>query len=140
MMEPGKGQQEDWKHSRQYSASIITVTVWDLQETLAGRVPLGLTFLIQNYTGVWCYPRKLTILMSRHTGSKSPKLMETPGTVNSSVSAGVVLTSHPTPLQGLEIVNPQAAEKKVAEANQKYFSSMAEFLKVKGEKSGTMST
>lgn len=46
----------------------------------------------------------------------------------------------PFPTQGLEIVNPQAAEKKVAEANQKYFSSMAEFLKVKGEKSGTMST
>lgn len=44
------------------------------------------------------------------------------------------------PPQGLEIVNPQAAEKKVAEASQKYFSSMAEFLKVKGEKSGTMST
>lgn len=44
------------------------------------------------------------------------------------------------PTQGLEIVNPQAAEKKVAEANQKYFSSMAEFLKVKGEKSGIMST
>uniref|UniRef100_A0A8C6T208 U4/U6 small nuclear ribonucleoprotein Prp31 n=1 Tax=Neogobius melanostomus TaxID=47308 RepID=A0A8C6T208_9GOBI len=36
-----------------------------------------------------------------------------------------------TPLQGLEIVNPQAAEKKVAEANQKYFSNKAEFLKVK---------
>uniref|UniRef100_A0A671RI75 U4/U6 small nuclear ribonucleoprotein Prp31 n=1 Tax=Sinocyclocheilus anshuiensis TaxID=1608454 RepID=A0A671RI75_9TELE len=36
--------------------------------------------------------------------------------------------------QGLEIVNPQAAEKKVAEANQKYFSNMAEFLKVKREK------
>ncbi|XP_015679146.1 U4/U6 small nuclear ribonucleoprotein Prp31-like, partial [Protobothrops mucrosquamatus] len=45
-----------------------------------------------------------------------------------------------TPLQGLEIVNPQAAEKKVTEANQKYFSSMAEFLKVKSEKSGIMST
>lgn len=45
-----------------------------------------------------------------------------------------------SPAQGLEIVNPQAAEKKVAEANQKYFSSMAEFLKVKGEKSGIMST
>ncbi|ETE70654.1 U4/U6 small nuclear ribonucleoprotein Prp31 [Ophiophagus hannah] len=43
-------------------------------------------------------------------------------------------------LQGLEIVNPQAAEKKVTEANQKYFSSMAEFLKVKSEKSGIMST
>ncbi|EMP25549.1 U4/U6 small nuclear ribonucleoprotein Prp31 [Chelonia mydas] len=42
--------------------------------------------------------------------------------------------------QGLEIVNPQAAEKKVAEANQKYFSSMAEFLKVKSEKSGIMSS
>lgn len=44
------------------------------------------------------------------------------------------------PAQGLEIVNPQAAEKKVAEASQKYFSSMAEFLKVKGEKNGVMST
>lgn len=31
-------------------------------------------------------------------------------------------------------MNPQAAEKKVAEANQKYFSNMAEFLKVKREK------
>uniref|UniRef100_A0AAR2LD12 U4/U6 small nuclear ribonucleoprotein Prp31 n=1 Tax=Pygocentrus nattereri TaxID=42514 RepID=A0AAR2LD12_PYGNA len=41
-----------------------------------------------------------------------------------------------TPLQGLEIVNPQAAEKKVAEANQKYFSNMAEFLKVKREGDG----
>uniref|UniRef100_A0A4W4HP67 U4/U6 small nuclear ribonucleoprotein Prp31 n=1 Tax=Electrophorus electricus TaxID=8005 RepID=A0A4W4HP67_ELEEL len=39
-------------------------------------------------------------------------------------------------LQGLEIVNPQAAEKKVAEANQKYFSNMAEFLKVKREWEG----
>ncbi|KAL8587798.1 U4/U6 small nuclear ribonucleoprotein Prp31 [Nucella lapillus] len=35
-----------------------------------------------------------------------------------------------TPLQGLEIVNPQAAEKKAQEANQKYFSSTAGFLKV----------
>lgn len=47
---------------------------------------------------------------------------------------------YPSPAQGLEIVNPQAAEKKVAEASQKYFSSMAEFLKVKGEKSGITST
>ncbi|KAK2910164.1 hypothetical protein Q8A73_007879 [Channa argus] len=38
-----------------------------------------------------------------------------------------------TPLQGLEIMNLQAAEKKVAEANQTYFSNMAEFLKVKKE-------
>ncbi|OXU19250.1 hypothetical protein TSAR_014024 [Trichomalopsis sarcophagae] len=36
-----------------------------------------------------------------------------------------------TPLQGLEIVNPQAAEKKVSEANAKYFSNTAGFLKVK---------
>lgn len=35
-----------------------------------------------------------------------------------------------TPLQGLEIVNPQAAEKKVQEANAKYFSSTASFVKV----------
>lgn len=51
-MEPGKGQQEDWKLSRQYSASTTTVMVWDLQETLTGHVPLGLSFLIQNYTGM----------------------------------------------------------------------------------------
>lgn len=37
---------------------------------------------------------------------------------------------------GLEIVNQQVAEKKVAEAGQKYFSSMAECLKVKGNKNG----
>ncbi|XP_074648016.1 U4/U6 small nuclear ribonucleoprotein Prp31-like [Tubulanus polymorphus] len=36
-----------------------------------------------------------------------------------------------TPLQGLEIVNPQAAEKKVQEANQKYFSSTSGFLNLK---------
>ncbi|XP_063798916.1 U4/U6 small nuclear ribonucleoprotein Prp31 isoform X1 [Pseudophryne corroboree] len=53
-------------------------------------------------------------------------------------SSGTASSVAFTPLQGLEIVNPQAAEKKVAEANQKYFSSMAEFLKVKHEKSGTM--
>uniref|UniRef100_A0A8C3UTE1 U4/U6 small nuclear ribonucleoprotein Prp31 n=1 Tax=Catharus ustulatus TaxID=91951 RepID=A0A8C3UTE1_CATUS len=51
-------------------------------------------------------------------------------------SSGTASSVAFTPLQGLEIVNPQAAEKKVAEANQKYFSSMAEFLKVKGDKSG----
>uniref|UniRef100_G3W4Z8 U4/U6 small nuclear ribonucleoprotein Prp31 n=1 Tax=Sarcophilus harrisii TaxID=9305 RepID=G3W4Z8_SARHA len=55
-------------------------------------------------------------------------------------SSGTASSVAFTPLQGLEIVNPQAAEKKVAEANQKYFSSMAEFLKVKGEKSGVLST
>ncbi|XP_058800288.1 U4/U6 small nuclear ribonucleoprotein Prp31 [Phymastichus coffea] len=36
-----------------------------------------------------------------------------------------------TPLQGLEIVNPQAAEKKVNEANAKYFSNTSGFFKVK---------
>lgn len=36
-----------------------------------------------------------------------------------------------TPLQGLEIVNPQAAEKKVNEANCKYFSNTASFINVK---------
>ncbi|EHB18866.1 U4/U6 small nuclear ribonucleoprotein Prp31 [Heterocephalus glaber] len=55
-------------------------------------------------------------------------------------SSGTASSVAFTPLQGLEIVNPQAAEKKVAEANQKYFSSMAEFLKVKSEKSGITST
>ena len=36
-----------------------------------------------------------------------------------------------TPLQGLEIVNPSAQEKKVDEANAKYFSPSASFMKVK---------
>lgn len=36
-----------------------------------------------------------------------------------------------TPLQGLEIVNPMAAEKRVQEANQKYFSSTATFRSAK---------
>ncbi|XP_062890941.1 U4/U6 small nuclear ribonucleoprotein Prp31 [Mobula hypostoma] len=49
-------------------------------------------------------------------------------------SSGTASSVAFTPLQGLEIVNPQAAEKKVAEANQKYFSNLAEFLKVKREK------
>ena len=35
-----------------------------------------------------------------------------------------------TPMQGLEIVNPGAAEKKVADSNTEYFSSTAGFLKV----------
>jgi U4/U6 small nuclear ribonucleoprotein PRP31 len=35
-----------------------------------------------------------------------------------------------TPLQGLEIVNPQAAEKKLNEANAKYFSNTSGFLKL----------
>lgn len=34
------------------------------------------------------------------------------------------------PPQGLEIVNPQAAEKKVNEANAKYFSNTSGFLSV----------
>lgn len=38
-----------------------------------------------------------------------------------------------TPLQGLEIVNPQAAERKVQAANAKYFSSTAGFHKLKKE-------
>lgn len=35
-----------------------------------------------------------------------------------------------TPLQGLEIVNPQAAEKKISQAGDKYFSNTAGFLKI----------
>ncbi|KAJ8392816.1 hypothetical protein AAFF_G00070200 [Aldrovandia affinis] len=53
-------------------------------------------------------------------------------------SSGISSSVAFTPLQGLEIVNPQAAEKKVTEANQKYFSNMAEFVKVKREGEGKM--
>jgi len=44
-----------------------------------------------------------------------------------------------TPVQGLEIVNPQAAEKRVDEANQKYFSSTSGFLSVKKPGQSTFS-
>ncbi|XP_046847434.1 U4/U6 small nuclear ribonucleoprotein Prp31-like [Xenia sp. Carnegie-2017] len=42
-----------------------------------------------------------------------------------------------TPLQGLEIVNPHAAEKRVADANAKYFSSTSGFLHAKKKGTGT---
>lgn len=35
-----------------------------------------------------------------------------------------------TPMQGLEIVNPGAAEQRIREANEKYFSSTAGFMSV----------
>ena len=43
-----------------------------------------------------------------------------------------------TPYQGLEIVNPQAAEKRVDEANAKYFSPSAAFMKVKTPLPGSL--
>lgn len=39
-----------------------------------------------------------------------------------------------TPLQGIEIVNPKAAEKRTQEVNAKYFSSQTGFFNVKNEK------
>ncbi|XP_028396045.1 U4/U6 small nuclear ribonucleoprotein Prp31-like [Dendronephthya gigantea] len=41
-----------------------------------------------------------------------------------------------TPLQGLEIVNPHAAEKRVADANARYFSSTSGFLHAKKKTDG----
>ena len=43
-----------------------------------------------------------------------------------------------TPLQGLEIVNPRAVEKRVDKANTKYFSPSASFTKVKTHLPGVM--
>ena len=43
-----------------------------------------------------------------------------------------------TPLQGLEIVNPVAAEKRGDESSAKYFSPSAAFMKVKTPLPGTM--
>ncbi|XP_036238562.1 U4/U6 small nuclear ribonucleoprotein Prp31 [Molothrus ater] len=51
-------------------------------------------------------------------------------------SSGMASSTAFTPLQGLEIVNLQAARKKVVEANQNYFSSLAKFVKVKENKNG----
>ena len=50
--------------------------------------------------------------------------------VRSKQVAGTASSISFTPVQGLEIVNPQANESKVAEANAKYFASTATFLKV----------
>ncbi len=41
------------------------------------------------------------------------------------------ITTLNTLLQGLEIMNPAAAEKKTNDANQKYFSATSGFLTVK---------
>lgn len=41
-----------------------------------------------------------------------------------------------TPLQGIEIVNPKAAEKRVQEANAKYFSNQTGFFNVKKKSNG----
>lgn len=43
---------------------------------------------------------------------------------------GAVSTVTFTPVQGIEIINPQANEKKVAEANAKYFGTSTSFVKV----------
>ncbi|XP_077980440.1 U4/U6 small nuclear ribonucleoprotein Prp31-like [Glandiceps talaboti] len=61
----------------------------------------------------------------RYGGKSTVKGRETSGTASSVAF---------TPLQGLEIVNPNAAEKRVAEANAKYFSATAGFLQVKEKK------
>lgn len=51
-------------------------------------------------------------------------------TVRSQVS-GTASSVAFTPLQGIEIVNPKAAEKRVQEANAKYFSNQTGFFQVK---------
>ncbi|XP_057316664.1 U4/U6 small nuclear ribonucleoprotein Prp31-like [Hydractinia symbiolongicarpus] len=51
-------------------------------------------------------------------------------TVRSHVS-GTASSVAFTPLQGIEIVNPKAAEKRVQEANAKYFSNQSGFLNIK---------
>ena len=66
-------------------------------------------------------------------------------TVRSQVS-GTASSVAFTPLQGIEIVNPKAAEKRVQETNAKYFSNQTGFFQVKkkqeqqnGESSKTVS-
>lgn len=39
-----------------------------------------------------------------------------------------------TPMQGIEIVNPKAAEKRVQETNAKYFSNQTGFFQIKKQK------
>ena len=50
------------------------------------------------------------------------------------------MTIKPNIFQGLEIVNPQAAEKRVDEANAKYFSPSASFMKVKTPLPGVLNS
>lgn len=56
-----------------------------------------------------------------HGGKSTVRGRETSGTASSVAF---------TPLQGLEIINPNAAEQKVAEANAKYFSATTGFQRV----------
>ncbi|XP_065846428.1 U4/U6 small nuclear ribonucleoprotein Prp31-like [Oscarella lobularis] len=52
-------------------------------------------------------------------------------TVRGRETSGTASSIAFTPLQGLEIVNPQAAEKNIQEVNAKYFSSLAGFKNTK---------
>lgn len=51
-------------------------------------------------------------------------------TVKRQIVSGTASSVAFTPLQGLEIVNPQAAEKSQTEMNAKYFSNTSGFLSV----------
>ncbi|XP_070580403.1 U4/U6 small nuclear ribonucleoprotein Prp31-like [Ptychodera flava] len=79
---------------------------------------------VDNKTQVKISKSLQRVLQKQQTygGKSTVKGRETSGTASSVAF---------TPLQGLEIVNPNAAEKKVAEANAKYFSATASFLHVK---------
>jgi U4/U6 small nuclear ribonucleoprotein PRP31 len=55
-------------------------------------------------------------------------------TVRGRETSGTASSVAFTPLQGLEIVNPQAAEKRIQEANEKYFSNVGGFMKVRKDK------
>lgn len=71
---------------------------------------------------------KVRISKTLHKNLQKQQIWGGSTTVKKQVS-GTASSVAFTPLQGLEIVNPQAAEVKVNEANAKYFSSTAGFLK-----------
>ncbi|XP_062507567.1 U4/U6 small nuclear ribonucleoprotein Prp31-like [Corticium candelabrum] len=61
-------------------------------------------------------------------------------TVRGRETSGTASSVAFTPLQGLEIINPQAAEKRIQEANAKYFSNFGGFDKVKKGKEAVKQT
>jgi len=65
---------------------------------------------------------------------KKPKLPGLSGTRTSGITSGLSTTLSFTPVQGMEFGDPLAAERRLREANEKYFSSTSGFMKVSKDK------
>jgi len=65
---------------------------------------------------------------------KKPKLPGLSGTKTTGLTSGLSTSLSFTPVQGMEFEDPLVAERRLREANEKYFSFTSGFMKVKKDK------